>query len=115
MGITRPMALLGAVATLLAALFICLAPGGHADATTDGHHITLAHTAPEYDCPDERGDCGLSPRNTQAVLTAPSLDTPASDTTPPVHIEAPPRAGGVFEAVVRPRAPGLHVLQVLRI
>ncbi|MEE1751314.1 hypothetical protein [Streptomyces sp. SP18CS02] len=116
------MALLSAVATLLAALFLCLGPegatghhGGMADArvspTATPVHPAAAATA--YSCPYDRGDCGLFPSLTPAVLTAPPLD-------PPQHADGPARTAtaGVPDrparAEARPRAPGLHVLQVLR-
>ncbi|MFD7440827.1 hypothetical protein [Streptomyces sp. NPDC059909] len=121
--IARPTALVSAVATLLATLFICL--GGRADARTeagldhaDGHTaITAAPSAQvraEYTCPYDRGDCGLFPHLSPAVLTAPPVDGPVDGATPPpvpapAHDAGPaPRTGALA------RAPDLHVLQVLR-
>ncbi|WP_336318293.1 DUF2946 family protein [Streptomyces lavendofoliae] len=137
--ITRPMAPAGAVAALFAVLLVCLAPHGAphgtADArggdhpravaavhTSDGHtavrHTTVRHTADghmaaAYACPYDRGDCGLFPYLTPAVLTAPPLDPPpqAGD---PARVEQDRRAGPPAAAGARPRAPDLHVLQVLR-
>ncbi|GHB26073.1 hypothetical protein GCM10010331_10170 [Streptomyces xanthochromogenes] len=109
--ITRPVALLGAMATLLAALFICLAAGGGAHPR---HHEPPASGAAAYVCPYEQGDCGLFPRDVPAVLTAPPLDAPAPAAVQDVH-PAPPRAGAASgRPDARPRAPDLHVLQVLR-
>ncbi|UUN26548.1 hypothetical protein [Streptomyces sp. FIT100] len=116
----RPTALASAVATLLAALFVCL--GGQAEADTAAHAgdrpgFTAApgaasHTA--YDCPYDRGDCGLFPHLGPAVLTAPPLDGPLDSAGPAPgpagahHAVRAPRTGAL------PRAPDLHVLQVLR-
>ncbi|MGI5483088.1 hypothetical protein [Streptomyces lavendofoliae] len=172
--ITRPMAPAGAVAALLAVLFVCLAahgaPHGTADArggghpravaaghtsdghtseghTSDGHtqvrhtaarhtevrHIAVRHTAARhmavrhtadgymadgpmaaaYACPYDRGDCGLFPYLTAAVLTAPPLDPPPQ-TGDPARVAPDRRAGPPAAAGARPRAPDLHVLQVLR-
>ncbi|GGU18785.1 hypothetical protein [Streptomyces lavendofoliae] len=142
--ITRPMAPAGAVAALLAVLFVCLAPhgaphgtadarsGGHPRAVAAGHtsgghtavrHTAVRHTADgpmgaghtvvRYACPYDRGDCGLFPYLTPAVLTAPPLDPPpqAGDTA---RVGPDRRAGPPTAAGARPRAPDLHVLQVLR-
>ncbi|QGV80940.1 hypothetical protein [Streptomyces ficellus] len=115
--IARPTALLGAVATLLAVLFVCLSPHGAAEGPDGAGHerrVTLAaQPHHEYSCPYDRGDCGLFPYRTPAVLTVPPLD-------PPPQADALVRAG-LHPPVVRPaasdarpRAPDLHVLQVLR-
>ncbi|MGW0120708.1 hypothetical protein [Streptomyces sp. NPDC003327] len=126
------MALASAVATLLAALFVCLGTGavtgpGGAHAGHGGTAAAVgqaeAQVAPTvagagsgaaYVCPYDRGDCSLFPSLGPAVLSAPPLD-------PPLHVEdrlprvdaltgdGPARRSGVL-----PRAPDLHVLQVLR-
>ncbi|MFZ4296893.1 hypothetical protein ACOZE3_03070 [Streptomyces cinereoruber] len=133
------MALVSAVATLLAALFFCLGTGPGAGA--GAHHgagpepqgresgqdaTAVAVTGPvpvtsrpvtvpvEYVCPYDRGGCSLFPSLSPAVLSAPPLDPPlqAADGLPrlaPVSGDGPARRSGV-----RPRAPDLHVLQVLR-
>ncbi|QES05798.1 hypothetical protein DEJ44_09315 [Streptomyces venezuelae] len=115
----RPMALVSAVATLLAALFFCLgsgperhheaAPSAAARAT---HPVSVA-TA-EYVCPYDRGGCSLFPSLSPAVLSAPPLDPPlhAADGLP--RLDPPSGDGPARRAGVRPRAPDLHVLQVLR-
>ncbi|TXS14062.1 hypothetical protein EAO70_21015 [Streptomyces sp. adm13(2018)] len=135
----RPMALVSAVATLLAALFFCLGAGPgpgdhHADAgprAGDGTPVAgtptaaravggtaatrpVGGTAVEYVCPYDRGGCSLFPSLSPAVLSAPPLD-------PPLHAaDGPPRSGpasgdgAARRSGVRPRAPDLHVLQVLR-
>uniref|UniRef100_A0AAU2VAN7 DUF2946 domain-containing protein n=1 Tax=Streptomyces sp. NBC_00003 TaxID=2903608 RepID=A0AAU2VAN7_9ACTN len=123
--ITRPVALLSAMATLLAALFICLAAGGgeHPARLPQALNFVRAGGTPigpladgpaQYTCPYDQGDCGLFPHTVPAVLTTPPMDTPAPAA---VHDVRPvtPRAGAApvrFRA--RPRAPDLHVLQVLR-
>ncbi|MFD8196423.1 hypothetical protein [Streptomyces wuyuanensis] len=139
----RPMALGSAVATLFAALFLCLGqadtgPGaarkhgahgeaaefpaaasaspapGPAGGATRAVPGTRADSAAAYTCPYDRGDCGLFPHLTAAVLTAPPQDAPpaAAGLTPgavPDRVPGgPPRTGAL------PRAPDLHVLQVLR-
>ncbi|MGA4861457.1 hypothetical protein ACPB9J_02285 [Streptomyces lavendulocolor] len=133
--IARPMALVGAVATLFAVLFVCLAPhdggadrrgAGHARVaaaytasghTVSGHtvagHMASGHTITAYVCPYDRGDCGLFPYLTPAVLTAPPLDPPPQ-TDDLAWVGPHRRAGPPAAAGERPRAPDLHVLQVLR-
>ncbi|MEU9704530.1 hypothetical protein [Streptomyces sp. NPDC047981] len=119
----RPMALASAVATLLAALFVCLGsgeaapahgePGGvHAAArTTATAGATAAH---EYVCPYDRGGCSLFPSLSPAVLTAPPLDPPPhAEGRLPLPVPAYDTARAPRSAA-QPRAPDLHVLQVLR-
>ncbi|WP_411074247.1 hypothetical protein [Streptomyces sp. cmx-4-7] len=116
------MALVSAVATLLAALFFCSGTGPGAGA--ESHHGAVPErqgqgqaataVAVEYVCPYDRGGCSLFPSLSPAVLSAPPLDPPlqAADGPPrlaPVSGDGPARRSGV-----RPRAPDLHVLQVLR-
>ncbi|MFJ3584102.1 hypothetical protein ACIPPS_17925 [Streptomyces sp. NPDC090127] len=116
----RPMALASAVATLLAALFVCLGATGDPtsaaahDGSPRAHHRTAAVAVDEYVCPYDRGGCSLFPSLSPAVLTAPP---PA----PPPHAEGrlagpvPAYATGrVSRSGAQPRAPDLHVLQVLR-
>ncbi|MFF4869249.1 hypothetical protein ACIPQA_18815 [Streptomyces sp. NPDC090109] len=115
------MALVSAVATLLAALFFCLGtgpeagPGSHHGAAPEQEARAAAAAVPvEYVCPYDRGGCSLFPSLSPAVLGAPPLDPPlqAADGLPrlaPVSGDGPARRSGV-----RPRAPDLHVLQVLR-
>ncbi|MFE6851629.1 hypothetical protein ACFVDH_12665 [Streptomyces sp. NPDC057674] len=139
----RPMALVSAVATLLAALFFCLGAGpgpeahhaGTGPGATSGsagtgtsaatRTATTARTATpaaraaagsvaEYICPYDRGGCSLFPSLSPAVLSAPPLDPPlhAADGLP--RVEPPSGDGAARRSGVRPRAPDLHVLQVLR-
>ncbi|WP_055602459.1 hypothetical protein [Streptomyces aureus] len=126
----RPMALVSAVATLLAALFFCLgagpgpedhhagtgpkaASGPAATGTTAPAHEATG-TVVEYICPYDRGGCSLFPSLSPAVLSAPPLDPPlyAADGLP--RFEPPSGDGAARRSGVRPRAPDLHVLQVLR-
>ncbi|MFE5486809.1 hypothetical protein [Streptomyces sp. NPDC056527] len=111
----RPMALVSAVATLLAALFVCLGAGDAVahDGPAQAHHQRTAD-ADEFVCPYDRGDCSLFPSLSPAVLTAPPLD-------PPPQAEGRfPRLGPSYDGGraprvdAQPRAPDLHVLQVLR-
>ncbi|MFF8956873.1 hypothetical protein [Streptomyces sp. NPDC014894] len=109
----RPTALLSAVATFLGALFICLGP----PAEHHGRLVTLAPSAqlvPSYSCPFDDGSCGLLPKTVAAVLTTPPPDAP--DTVEERLPRPDPAAGpGVaLRTPAQPRAPDLHVLQVLR-
>ncbi|MFD9246560.1 hypothetical protein ACFV0D_32475 [Streptomyces sp. NPDC059556] len=132
----RPMALVSAVATLLAALFFCLGAGPGPEAhhagtgpgaasgsagTATGAAARAATTARaatgtvvEYICPYDRGGCSLFPSLSPAVLSAPPLDPPlhAADGLP--RVEPPSGDCAARRSGVRPRAPDLHVLQVLR-
>ncbi|MFD4374571.1 hypothetical protein [Streptomyces sp. NPDC058486] len=124
------MALVSAVATLLAALFVCLGsgPGG-----PDGHpgHGRAAPKAPAtapaatpvsgpvseraaYVCPYDRGDCSLFPSLSPAVLSAPPLDPPLHTEDRLPRFDTLAADGASRDPGVRPRAPDLHVLQVLR-
>ncbi|MEU8520271.1 hypothetical protein [Streptomyces sp. NBC_01216] len=120
----RPVALLSAVATLLVALFVCLGDGPGHD-TADRAHVprtgtgtdesgALAYPSTAYVCPYAPGDCALFPALGPAVLTAPPLD--ATPYTEGRHPSAGPAhaAGRASRTGARPRAPDLHVLQVLR-
>ncbi|MFD5368546.1 hypothetical protein [Streptomyces sp. NPDC127103] len=134
----RPMALVSAVATLLAALFFCLGAGPGPEAhhagtgpgaasgsagtgtsaaprtATTAARAATAGTVVEYICPYDRGGCSLFPSLSPAVLSAPPLDPPlhAADGLP--RVEPPSGDGAARRSGVRPRAPDLHVLQVLR-
>ncbi|TQK44083.1 hypothetical protein FBY35_5564 [Streptomyces sp. SLBN-118] len=114
----RPMALLSAVATLLGALFICLSPpAGHhtaAPASTSGSTSASGDAAAAYTCPYDKGACGLMPLVKPAVLTAPPLDAPVEAGAQPPHLGAPPAGASLPRSGAQPRAPSLHVLQVLR-
>jgi hypothetical protein len=107
--IARPTALMSAVATLLGALFLCLSPAGP-------HHTALADAdiTTAYSCPYDKGDCGLLPALSPAVLTAPPLDAPPAAGVQPPHFGPPPPTGRLPRSGALPRAPDLHVLQVLR-
>lgn len=123
------MALMSAVATLLAALFFCLGAGpgpedhhagtgataaGRPAATGVTAAPAAARTVVEYICPYDRGGCSLFPALSPAVLSAPPLDPPlhAADGLP--RFEPPSGDSAARRSGVRPRAPDLHVLQVLR-
>lgn len=137
--IVRPMALLSAVATLLAALYLCTGPAGHSaglgahpggggGAAYAAGHATPAGAAAVADplpsdpagavwsrfgCPYEDRECGLFPPLNPAVLTVPPPDPPLyADGLAPLG----PAPGAVRPDGTRapPRAPDLHVLQVLR-
>ncbi|MFP1624019.1 hypothetical protein ACLB9X_02085 [Streptomyces sp. 5K101] len=120
----RPTALLSSVATLLGALFICLGPSAPAPHPGAAHGAAAlrapgaaaggAEPSAAFSCPYDRGDCGLLPVLSPAVLTAPPPDAPPAAAaeipypTAPAGRAGPPRTGAL------PRAPDLHVLQVLR-
>lgn len=104
----RPMALLSAVASLLGALFICLSP-------TAPHHASEPQSVTTaVSCPYDNGACGLMPLVKAAVLTAPPLDAPVEAGARPPHLGPPPFTGRLPRSEALPRAPGRHVLQVLR-
>ncbi|MGW7053405.1 hypothetical protein [Streptomyces sp. NPDC054887] len=117
----RPMALLSAVATLLAALFVCLAispeprEGHGTGATGSAATVTAAPQArggPAYVCPYDSQHCGVFPHLSPAVLTVPPPATPAAAEPQPF---APPAAVGPARGSgILARAPGRHVLQVMR-
>ncbi|MFD5034345.1 hypothetical protein ACFVWX_24855 [Streptomyces sp. NPDC058220] len=137
-GITRPTALVSAVATLFAALFICLGPGpGPADAhhrpdsaagaTAAGsraphvQHVRAEQVRAEqvraedrFSCPYDNGDCGLFPHLSPAVLTVPPPAAPLTGGVQLQHLEPPHPTGQVPRSGALARAPDLHVLQVLR-
>ncbi|MET7711149.1 hypothetical protein [Streptomyces sp. NPDC005407] len=116
----RPMALLSAVATLLGALFICTSPAAtpsgphHARAVSATSATSASDVETAYTCPYDRGACGLLPLVRPAVLTAPPLDAPLGAGAQPPHLGPPPPASRLPRSEPLPRAPGLHVLQVLR-
>ncbi|QHY95202.1 hypothetical protein SSPS47_08705 [Streptomyces sp. S4.7] len=136
----RPTALLSAVVTLLAALYVCLGPSDTHDARsstvraakgvaaqhterTAGVGITLRTdaeaagpaAAPEYTCPYDRGNCRFVPHLSPAVLTAPHPADPlGTDDVGPARLAPPSHTGRVSRSGALPRAPDLHVLQVLR-
>ncbi|MGW0468189.1 hypothetical protein ACWDX6_23420 [Streptomyces sp. NPDC003027] len=108
------MALVSAVATLLAALFVC---AGVTDAPAhrpSEPRMTFAVAAEEYVCPYDRDDCSLFPSLSPAVLTAPPLDPPPQAEGRLPRLDTPHRTGLAPRSDAPPRAPDLHVLQVLR-
>ncbi|NWF27630.1 hypothetical protein HW130_15395 [Streptomyces sp. PKU-EA00015] len=120
----RPTALLSSVATLLGALFICLGPSAPAPHRGAAHEAAAVRApgatggGPEpsavFSCPYDRGDCGLLPVLGPAVLTAPPLDAPLAAAAELPYTAAPADGGGPPRTGALPRAPDLHVLQVLR-
>lgn len=127
------MALMSAVATLFAALFICLGPdpgktgihhpdgsvtaeaGAAAGQGAQAVQVTVrARAEARYTCPYERGDCGLFPHPSPAVLTVPPPATPLAGDVQPSHLEPPYPTGRLPRSGALARAPDLHVLQVLR-
>ncbi|MFD7610173.1 hypothetical protein [Streptomyces sp. NPDC059828] len=116
------MALGSAMATLLAALFVCI--GMLADARTDHtpppgitvavHTTAGTGTDAKADCPYDRGDCGMFGHLSPAVLTAPPLDGPADEVGDRPVPATVPGTGRLAHTGVLPRAPDLHVLQVQR-
>ncbi|MFF5566663.1 hypothetical protein ACFY7Z_13050 [Streptomyces sp. NPDC012623] len=130
----RPTALVSAVATLFAALFVCLSPGPgasgpgasgpgahaphHAERTAtavgQAHQTAVGQAHSEFVCPYGKGDCGLTPHLNQAVLTVPP-PAAALPGGPRISYLEPERPGGqVARSGAQARAPDLHVLQVLR-
>ncbi|WP_267245275.1 hypothetical protein [Streptomyces sp. PR69] len=122
----RPTALMTAVATLLGALFLCLGPH-HTSADTPAgtparafglsaeHAQTPLNPARSaYTCPYDEDHCALTPVLTAAVLTGPPADAPQDADTAPAHIARTQLHGRPPRGEAQPRAPDLHVLQVLR-
>jgi hypothetical protein len=103
----RPMALVSAAVTLLGALFICLTP-------SVPHHAAPADVPAAYTRPYDDGACGLLPLVEPAVLTTPPPGTPLAAGAQPRHLEPPAPTDRLPRSGALPRAPGLHVLQVLR-
>ncbi|MET9673636.1 hypothetical protein ABZY68_11160 [Streptomyces sp. NPDC006482] len=112
------MALVSAVATLLAALFVCLGagpgPDAHHEAGPELHTVRATAVVGEYICPYDRGGCSLVPSLSPAVLSAPPLDPPLQAEGRLPRLDPPSGDGPAYRSGVRPRAPDLHVLQVLR-
>ncbi|MCX5201615.1 hypothetical protein OG897_09150 [Streptomyces sp. NBC_00237] len=118
----RGVALLCAATALLGALLTCLSPGSRAstggpDTWRTPHHATAVPyaTAPAYNCPYDRGGCGVFPHLSPAVLTAPPQDSAPGTALLAVRYAKNgevPRTGRDGE--VRARAPGKHALGVLR-
>ncbi|MFJ4919390.1 hypothetical protein [Streptomyces sp. NPDC088725] len=126
--ITRPTALLSAVATLFAILVICAGPdqahplnGGGATVAASLKNVTgVTSLATEptaqarYSCPYDDGDCRLFPRLSPAVLTVPPPTAPLAAAAQLPRPGPPPSGGRVAGPEAVARAPDLHVLQVLR-
>ncbi|MEU6977044.1 hypothetical protein [Streptomyces sp. NPDC046371] len=115
----RPLALASAVATLIGALFLCLGVGDPAGADRDpaAHEQVLRHhtsVVDEYVCPFDPGGCSLFPSLSPAVLSAPPLDPPLHTEGRLPRLDAPHHSGLAPRPGAQPRAPDLHVLQVLR-
>ncbi|MGW4700104.1 hypothetical protein [Streptomyces sp. NPDC004285] len=117
------MALASAVATLLAALFLCLGTGPDGERAHHGAAPRATGAVPaaeasaaagEYVCPYDRGGCSLYPSLSPAVLSAPPLDPPLQAEGGSPRLVPPSGDGAARRADARPRAPDLHVLQVLR-
>ncbi|MFF2525729.1 hypothetical protein [Streptomyces liangshanensis] len=123
------MALMSAMATLFAALFVCLGVdkvGEGADGASAwgpagvGHHRAAAPFTPvnkpvaRYSCPYDGNDCGYFPHLSPAVLTVPPPAAPLASGVPHPRVEPTPPAGRLPRPGARARAPDLHVLQVLR-
>ncbi|MCZ0979425.1 hypothetical protein O1L60_10865 [Streptomyces diastatochromogenes] len=111
------MALVSAVATLLAALFLCLGTGPDGERA---HHpegpakaTAFAAVTGEYTCPYDRGGCSLFPSLSPRCSARP-CSTPAPRGGRAPRLAPPAGEGPARRSDARPRAPDLHVLQVLR-
>ncbi|MEU7022947.1 hypothetical protein ABZ990_20130 [Streptomyces sp. NPDC046203] len=67
-----------------------------------------------YSCPYESGGCSLFPALSPAVLGAPAHDAPPHTADRLPLFSAPHLSGRMPRSGAQPRAPDLHVLQVLR-
>ncbi|MFE0644365.1 hypothetical protein ACFW2Y_22550 [Streptomyces sp. NPDC058877] len=110
----RPLALVSAVATLLAALFLCLGTGPEAEGAHHEEGPRTTAVIADHLCPYDPGGCSLFPALSPAVLSAPPLDAPPSAQGGPPRLSLPSGEGPASPGAARPRAPDLHVLQVLR-
>ncbi|MFI9585636.1 hypothetical protein ACIHCQ_28180 [Streptomyces sp. NPDC052236] len=118
------MALVSAAATLLGALLICLSPAAPHQSTHTASPPDVVQTAVTaatatsytytYTCPYDKRGCGLLPLVAPAVLTAPPPDAPLPSGAQPPHFDPPAATGRLPRSGALPRAPDLHVLQVLR-
>ncbi|MFD7895456.1 hypothetical protein [Streptomyces sp. NPDC059743] len=122
------MALASAMATLFAALFICLGPesatgsgsGSDFGAGPGDRHAgnrsftTVSQAEARFSCPYDNGDCGLFTHLSPAVLTVPPPAAPLAADVQLPHREPPYPTGQVPRSGALARAPDLHVLQVLR-
>ncbi|MFD3517859.1 hypothetical protein [Streptomyces sp. NPDC058657] len=107
------MALLCASAALFGALLVCLGPV--AALADGGPHTAAPSPAVAYNCPYEQGHCGVLAHLAPAILTAPPQDAPPGALALPVRREEAAGPAGVRRGgEARARAPGRHVLQVLR-
>ncbi|MFI5803087.1 hypothetical protein [Streptomyces sp. NPDC051561] len=109
----RGVALLCAATALIGALLVCLGPVP-APADGGGTHPAPS-SAPAYNCPYEQGHCKVFPHLSPAILTAPPQDSPPGEVALLVRrAGGVPAAGPVRGGEAWARAPGKHVLQVLR-
>ncbi|WP_328970685.1 hypothetical protein [Streptomyces sp. NBC_00239] len=121
--VVRPVALACALATLVAALFLCARPvAGHGTGSDRAATAVLSHpsspSSPSspghgaYDCPGGMPGCSGFVHGTPAVLTVPLPAAPAAG--PPAPVPMPRPVSRVLPPQPLARAPDLHVLQVLR-
>ncbi|GAA3489797.1 MULTISPECIES: hypothetical protein [Streptomyces] len=113
----RGAALLCAVAALLGTLLACPDPAGAGGGTAGPHRegLTTAAATAAYNCPYEQGGCGVFPHLAPAVLTAPPQDSaPGAAVLVVRHASGDERPRVRRAGEVRARAPGAHVLGVLR-
>lgn len=112
------MALVSAVATLFAALFICLGsgtdPAGPGDHHRTGSFTAASQAEARYNCPYDGNDCGFVPHLSPAVLTVPPPAAPLLAGVPHPRLELPSPHGRLPRPEALARALDLHVLQVLR-
>ncbi|CAM5379666.1 hypothetical protein GCM10010329_14240 [Streptomyces spiroverticillatus] len=109
----RGVALLCAATALLGALLACLSPTGAGGEGVGPHRESPAATA--YNCPYDDSGCGAFPHLAPAVLTAPPQDSaPGTAVLVVRHARGDERPRVRRAVEVRARAPGAHVLGVLR-
>ncbi|MER7761389.1 hypothetical protein [Streptomyces sp. NPDC097619] len=138
--VARPVALVCALGTLVAALMLCVRPaGGHPAGTVPAasavrasaartatgpdaaappaHRAPVAHRAPAaghaaYSCPDGMPGCSRLGHRTPGILTVPPPGSPGPEL--PVLVPRSRPEGRALPVQPPARAPDLHVLQVLR-
>ncbi|BAU82764.1 hypothetical protein SLA_1826 [Streptomyces laurentii] len=90
------------------------APGAFGTPGPLGRTVPAFRGEPRYSCPYEPGGCSLFPALSPVVLGAPPHDAPPHLAGRLPQLTAPHLTGRVSRSGAQPRAPDLHVLQVLR-
>ncbi|MFF1510725.1 hypothetical protein [Streptomyces sp. NPDC058326] len=112
--VAQPDARTAAAATTGASVSRTATTGASVGRTAVHGTAVTGDAVSEYVCPYDRGGCSLFPSLSPAVLSAPPLDPPLPAEGGPPRLDPPSCDGPARRACAQPRAPDLHVLQVLR-